>query len=187
MKTNKTKIGVQQIVVMAMMIAIATVLSNIKPLDFWALGGSVTLFSMLVICLVGYWYGLGPGLLTGLAYGLIQLLLATPGSIIHPIQLILDYILGFTALGLSGLFKGKKYGLILGFIVGITGRYICSVISGAVFFGEWAWEGWNVWAYSLVYNMTYIYIEGAITVAILLIKPVRNAIDTLGKRVSTNK
>ena len=35
-------------------------------------GGSVTLCSMLFISLIGYWYGVKAGMITGLAYGFLQ-------------------------------------------------------------------------------------------------------------------
>ena len=45
-----------------MSIALGTVLSNIKLFHF-PTGGSITLLSMLVICLPGYWFGLGVGII----------------------------------------------------------------------------------------------------------------------------
>ena len=55
-----------------MAIALGTVLSNIKLFHF-PTGGSITLLSMLVICLPGYWFGLGAGIATGVAYGVIPM------------------------------------------------------------------------------------------------------------------
>lgn len=54
----------------AMAIALATVASFIKVFEF-PTGGSITLFSMLFIALVGYWYGPATGIITGIAYGLL--------------------------------------------------------------------------------------------------------------------
>ena len=89
------------------------------------MGGSVTLFSMLFICCIGYWYGLRTGLMTGVAYGLLQLI-SDPYIISLP-QMITDYLLAFGALGLSGLFCNKKYGLIKGYIAGVLGRYLLCI------------------------------------------------------------
>ena len=162
----------------AMSIALGTILSEIKIIDFpW--GGSATLLSMLVICLPGYFFGLGAGLLTGVAYGVLQLLIDP--YVLYPMQLVLDYLLAFGALGLSGLFAGAKRGLLKGYLVGILGRYIFTVLSGWIFFAEYAWEGWPVLPYSLVYNGIYIFAEGAITVVILLIPAVNKGIATVKK------
>lgn len=172
------KLTVKQLVFCAMSIALGTILSEIKIIDFpW--GGSATLFSMLVICLPGYFFGLGAGLLTGVAYGVLQLLVDP--YVLFPMQLVMDYFLAFGALGLSGLFSTAKKGLLKGYLVGILGRYIFAVLSGWIFFAEYAWEGWPVLPYSLVYNGIYIFAEGAITVVILLIPAVSQGIATVKK------
>lgn len=172
------KLTVKQLVFCAMSIALGTILSEVKIIDFpW--GGSATLFSMLVICLPGYFFGLGAGLLTGVAYGVLQLLVDP--YVLYPMQLVMDYFLAFGALGLSGLFSTAKKGLIKGYLVGILGRYVFAVLSGWIFFAEYAWEGWPVLPYSLVYNGIYIFAEGAITIVILLIPAVSKGISTVKK------
>ena len=172
------KITVKQLAFCAAAVALGTVLSNIKVFSF-PTGGSVTLLSMLVICLPGYIYGLSAGLLTGCAYGALQLLFDP--YIIFPAQLIVDYFLAFMALGLSGIFCNAKNGLIKGYLLAIFGRYIFAVISGWIFFGEYAWDGWAALPYSLCYNATYIFTEAAITVAVLLLPPVAKAISHIKK------
>ena len=121
-----------------MSIALGTILSEIKIIDFpW--GGSATLLSMLIICLPGYLFGLGAGLVTGVAYGILQLLVDP--YVLFPMQLVLDYLLAFGSLGLSGIFASSKNGLVKGYLTGILGRYVFTVLSGWIFFGEYAWEG----------------------------------------------
>lgn len=172
--SNKRMSAVKQLVFCAMSIALGTVLSNIKLLDFpW--GGSVTLFSMLIIVLPGYFFGLGAGLITGVAYGALQLIIDP--YVIFPLQLVVDYFLAFGALGLSGLFSNAKNGLIKGYITGVMGRYVFVVISGWLFFGEYAWEGWTALPYSLVYNGIYVFAEAIMTLIIIMLPPVKNAIN----------
>lgn len=172
------KLTAKQLVFCAMSIALGTILSEIKIIDFpW--GGSATLLSMLVICLPGYLFGLGAGLMTSIAYGVLQLLINP--YVLFPMQLVLDYLLAFGALGLSGLFAGAKKGLLKGYLVGILGRYVFTVLSGWIFFAEYAWEGWPVLPYSLVYNGIYIFAEGAITTAVLLVPAVSNGIAAVKK------
>ena len=108
-KMNRSKLTVKQLAFCAMAIALGTVLSNIKLFHF-PTGGSITLLSMLVICLPGYWFGLGAGIATGVAYGVLQLLIDP--YVLYPLQLVVDYLLAFGALGLSGLFSNAKLGLI---------------------------------------------------------------------------
>lgn len=172
------KLTAKQLVFCAMSIALGTILSEIKILDFpW--GGSATLLSMLVICLPGYFFGLGAGLLTGVAYGVLQLLVDP--YVLFPMQLVMDYFLAFGALGLSGLFANARHGLLKGYLVGILGRYIFAVLSGWIFFASYAWEGWPVLPYSLAYNGIYIFAEAAITLVILALPPVQKAIGSIKK------
>ncbi len=172
------KLSVRQLCFCAVSIALGTVLSNIKLFHF-PYGGSVTLFSMLAVCLPGYWFGLGAGLITGVAYGVLQILLDP--YVLFPAQLVVDYLLAFGALGLSGLFSNARYGLIKGYIAGILGRYVFVVLSGWIFFASYAWEGWDPLPYSLVYNGIYIFAEGIITIMILMLPPVSNAMTRVKK------
>ncbi len=169
----------KKLVFCSVAIALATVTSFIKfaSLPF---GGSVTLFSMLFVTLTGYFYGVKTGIITGAAYGMLQLIL---GPYIYvPVQVLLDYPLAFGALGLSGFFCSRKHGLVTGYILGVAGRYIFHVISGYVFFAEYAPEGLNPLLYTLIYNMTYILPEMVLTVLLLSIPSVSRAIAQVKKQ-----
>ena len=176
---ERKPMSTRQLAFCAISIALATVTSMIKLFHF-PFGGSVTLLSMLFICLPGYFYGLGTGLLAAAAYGILQLIIDP--YVLFPMQLIVDYILAFGALGLSGVFSTAKNGLIKGYILGIFGRYVFAVISGWIFFGEYAWEGWGPLPYSLAYNGAYIFAEGVITIIILMIPAVSKAFLQIKKQ-----
>lgn len=171
-KKEKKKIGTKQLVVCAMAVALAMVTSMLKIYSF-PFGGSVTLFSMLFICFVGYLYGPATGMLTGAAYGVLQLLIEP--YIYFPLQVLVDYPLAFGALGLSGCFSKSKHGLVKGYLFGVLARYVFAVISGWLFFGEYAWDGWAALPYSLLYNGCYIFAEAALTVLVLSIPAVSKA------------
>ena len=109
--TNTKRTRVFALCECAMMLALAVVLSYVKiftlPFD-----GSITLFSMLPICLISIKYGIGWGLGTAFCYSWFQILQGgvfawglTPTMLIA--SLFLDYILAFTVLGLAGLFRKK--------------------------------------------------------------------------------
>lgn len=170
---KKKNMGTKQLVFCAMAMALATVTSMMKVFSF-PFGGSVTLCSMLFISLIGYIYGPGTGILTGLAYGVLQFLIEP--YIYSPMHVLVDYPLAFGALGLSGFLANAKFGLIKGYLLGVVGRYVFAVISGWIFFGEYAWEGWNALPYSLAYNACYIFAEAAVTVIILMIPAVSKAL-----------
>ena len=156
-KKEKKKMGTKQLVFCAMAVALAMVTSMLKVYSF-PFGGSITLFSMLFICFVG----------------VLQFIIEP--YIYFPLQVLVDYPLAFGALGLSGVFAESKHGLVKGYLLGVFGRYVFAVISGWIFFGEYAWDGWGALPYSLVYNGCYIFAEAVITVIIISIPAVSKAL-----------
>ena len=171
---EKKHLSARQLAFCGMSVALATVTAFIKVFSF-PTGGSITLLSMFFVCFIGYLYGARIGILSAVAYGILQLVIEP--KIYFPMQILIDYVLAFGALGISGFFSKKKWGIVIGYLAGIFGRFVFSAISGAVFFGEYAWEGWNPVAYSIVYNAIYIFAEGAITVLILLVPTVRTQLQ----------
>ena len=172
---KEKKTDVRALTISALMIALATVLGQIKIFSM-PQGGSVTLFSILPIVVCGYLLGTRRGVMAGFCVGLINLIFGP--YVIHPVQLLLDYPVAFGALGLSGLTSNMKNGLTKGYILGIIGRYICAVLSGVIFFGEYAPEGFNAWTWSLWYNLTYLAAEGIITLIVINIPAVKNMFNS---------
>ena len=172
-RKNSKKMSAKQLTFCAVAMALALVTSFIKVASL-PMGGSITLFSMFFMCFIGYLYGPKLGIMTGVAYGILQLIIEP--YIYAPLQVLLDYPLAFGALGMAGFFSNKKYGLTTGVIVGILGRYICHVISGYVFFASYAPEGMNPMIYTLGYNATYIVPELIATVIVVSLPPVTKAL-----------
>ncbi|MEG1432561.1 energy-coupled thiamine transporter ThiT [Eubacterium sp.] len=174
---SKKRIDTRELTFAAVAIALTLVTSFIK-LWHMPMGGSITLFSMLFITLIGYWYGPSFGILTGVAYGMLQLII-DPYILSLP-QMLIDYPLSFGALGISGFFANRKHGMVLGYLAGVAGRYFFAVISGVVFFGMYAADfGMSPLPYSLAYNGLYIGGEALITVVVLLIPAVSKALAHL--------
>ena len=171
------------------MIALSAVLSlfTMSPMPQ---GGSITPVSMLPVMLIALKYGTKTGLGTTLVYALVQLGLDLPKLMGYGMSLgvwvgclIFDYLIAFTVLGLCGLFRNKGIrGNVIGIIMAILLRYVSHVISGWIFFGQWAWEGWSALPYSLVYNATYMLPEMIFTaiVAVILLR-----LPTLSKLLRT--
>lgn len=171
------KINARQMAFSAVAITMAVVTSTftVYKLPF---GGSITLFRMFFICFIGYLYGAKTGIITGVAYGILDFILDPYAITI--IQPLLDYPIAFGCLGLSGLFSKSKNGLVKGYIVGVAGRYICHVLTGIIYFYEYAGDE-NVIIYSLTYNASYIVPEAVLTVLILLIPAVSRALAEVKK------
>ena len=181
---KQPKFSARQLAFSAMAIAAAFVTSEIK-LFHLPFGGSITLFSMLFLVLIGYWYGLRAGLMTAIAYGFLQLV-SDPYIISIP-QMLVDYIFAFGALGLSGLFSKSKNGLVKGYIAGVLGRYFFAFLSGMIFFGAYAADyGMSAPVYSLVYNGIYLSVEAVLTLIILYLPPVKKVMGQL-KTMATQR
>lgn len=180
MKKNNT----YKLAVCAVMIALGTVLSLIKIFKM-PFGGSVTLLSMFPCAMVSIAFGLKWGLAAAfvesviqLAFGIMDGLFAwglTPACLIGVIML--DYILAFTVIGLSGMMRKHGYvGICLGTGIAVALRFVCHLISGAVIFANFEnfvafgseWVG-RPWLYSICYNGAYMLPEMIITMAAALI------------------
>ena len=172
-------LSTKQLVFSAAAMALGIVTSMIKFFDL-PMGGSITLFSMLFIVLIGYRYGPTVGIMTAVAYGLLQF-------VIEPVfysvpQMIVDYPLAFGALGLSGFFQNSKHGLIKGYILGVLGRYVFAFLSGLLFFAAYAeGSGMSAPVYSLAYNGFYLIPEAIVTLIIIAIPAVDKALKHVKK------
>ena len=178
------KMSTKQLVYCGVAMALAFITSYLKLFGL-PFGGSVTLFSMLFICLIGYWYGLKVGILTGLAYGILQFL--QEPFVLSFIQVCCDYILAFAALGLSGVFHKSKNGLLKGYILGILARGAFHALGGYLYWMDYMPDNFPqslTAIYPFVYNYSYILAEGVLTVILIMLPPVSKALAQV-KRAAT--
>ena len=155
MSTQK-KFNTERLVISAIFIALASVLSVLQPFSL-PQGGGITILSMLPIVILSYRYGMGWGFISAFTYSIVQMLLGfkTVSAFFMPgddqqiwykaiIICLLDYVIAYTVIGLGGLFRKKanaSVALCLGSVVALSVRYIVHIISGAIFFAAWA-EWW---------------------------------------------
>lgn len=143
-------------------------------------GGSIG-FAMIAVIIIAYRRGLLAGLLTGLIMGLLDI--ATSAYIIHPVQLLLDYILPYALVGFAGLFKplfDKAKGktnhiliLILGTLIGGLLKLTSHYLAGVFFWSDpsgFAWDlnSMNVYLYCFIYNIAFIGPSIILTSALLV-------------------
>jgi len=167
MKKWSTKMLVEA----GIMIALAIILDRIKIYEA-PQGGSVTAGSMIPIFLFAFRWGLGPGIIAGALFGLLQLMLG--GWFFSPAQAILEYPVAFGFLGLAGIFSNYAYredksgiiGIVAGVFSGVAIRFICHLLAGVIFFSEYAGSQ-NPWIYSLLYQASYLVPEFIISAVIL--------------------
>ena len=171
LKIRKEQFTTKKMVTIAMFSAISFVLYLIEFIKF-PQGGGITLFSMLPTMLLSILYGNTLGLTSGILFGLLKLL--NGATIVNPAQFLLDYIFATMALGLAGTFgNDNKIKIGLGSLMAVVLSVFVNVLSGAVYFGQYAPKGMNVWLYSFMYNISYAGVEGALCIIILLVLPIK--------------
>lgn len=180
-QNNKRLFSTKQLVFSAAALALGFAASYIKIVDMpW--GGSVTLCSMLFVTLIGYWYGPKIGLAAGFAYGILQFIQGGGSYILSPLQACLDYILAFAALGLSGFFYKKANGLLKGYLFAIFVRGALHSIGGYLYWMDYMPDSFPkslAAIYPIAYNYAYILVEAFITVVIIMLPPVKNAMASV--------
>ncbi|WP_411170597.1 energy-coupled thiamine transporter ThiT [Clostridium sp. MB05] len=159
-------------------LALATILHLVKIVDLPNGAGSINLGSMVPILLIAFIYGPEIGMLTGFLFGIIYLIISP--YILHPIQVLFDYPLPFMAVGLAGYFKDKK---LLGTFFGMFIKFIFHFISGFIFFGQFAPEGWSPALYSLVVNGAVVGGNLIVVLVIIGLLPINRIIEG-SKRLS---
>lgn len=199
-----------KLTVSAIMVALSTVLSFIKFADL-PYGGSVTLFSFVPILFVGYAYGAKWGPCTGLVHGILQMIFGISSSVAGAgfkwwqvaLCALLDYLVAFSLLGTSGMFKksikNPQVSLAVGTFVACMLKYLSHAASGFILFkgyAEWFFTDGAEAAYGstvlekfsgnslgLLYTFVYnglfsipeLIISIVMAVVLISVKPIRKA------------
>ncbi len=183
---SKKKWTTKMIAFGALAIALSFVLSCVR-LYRMPTGGSVTPGSMLPLMLFSVSFGMGPGLVAGLGYGLLQYLQG--GYWLNVWQFLLDYLLAFAALGLAGIaYKKKDRWIYISIPVAAVGRALCAILAGLMWVADTPLEELTIGAvqfsspllYSIVYNGAYLIPDTLICLllAFLIAKPLVKIMKT---------
>ena len=161
MKTRTlTEIGI--LVALAVVLELVfTGLAVFMPFLALPYGGRISL-SMLPLFIITYRHGIKAGVIGGIGYGLLNLML--DGVLYHWGSLFLDYIFAFGAIGFGGVIfyvmDKNVASFTVSLVIGTIGRFVFSFLSGAIIFaillGYIDEDFTNPWLYSLVYNVYYI-------------------------------
>ena len=166
-------------------LALAFVLSQIKLFEM-PMGGTVTPASTLPIILYGVAFGPVWGFIISFIFSLLQLI---GGWLETPFQVILDYTIGYTALGFAGFaalkaadrskihgalnrFRGTSVIKILIFtVIAYIVRWLGSVASGVIFYAQYAADAGydNALVYAMVYNGSFLLADLAILSIVLVV------------------
>lgn len=143
----------------AVLVAAAQILSYIKLLELPS-GGSLTP-AMFPILLFAVRWGLKDGLGAGFVFGVLQFMF-DGGFALGWQSIIGDYLLAFAALGLAGVFRGKKWSIFAGTVLGCAARFLVHYLVGATIWAAYMPEAFlnmtmtTPWVYSLLYNGVYM-------------------------------
>ena len=166
----------------AMCVAMSFILSCIK-LFTMPQGGTITPASLLPMMVYTAAFGPARGLVVGCAYGLLQLFQGA--YVIHPMQMLVDYPMAFGALALGGFANyikmPERLKLPAAVVLGYIGRYIMAVLSGVIFFAEYAGDQ-GALIYSLVYDISYLGPDCVVCALVAFIPGFGRLINMLKKR-----
>ena len=160
----------------AVFVAFATILS-LLPVGKMPQGGSFDLAMLPLFIFFARW-GFGYSLLTGLVYGIIQMMLE--GGVAIGWQSILgDYLVAYTVLGAAGLFARSKFGFFTGVVTGCAARFAVHLTVGATVWADYMPPEFfdmtmtSPWLYSALYNGSYMLVDMllCLVVGALLYKP----------------
>ena len=201
------------------LVALGVILTLIKIYQL-PYGGAITLAGMVPVIIVGYKYGIKWGLFSGFVFSLIQMILGATMSqafagmydsehaLMSVFKIVLmaflDYIVAFSSIGLSGLFRNKikndTAALAVGAGFACFFRFIAHFLSGWILWGSYAeWFFTEVMnnstgssilnsysgqalaiIYSAIYNGSFmlpeLIISVIVCVALITVKPLRKYI-----------
>lgn len=139
---------------------------------------------MLPIVIIALRRGFVPGILSGLLWGLLQVLVGD-AYILTISQFLLEYFVAFALIGFAGMASKPLQKLLheepealgkqtlwasIGLIVGSGARYIIHFLAGYIFWGAYAPEGQGALLYSFIVNGTAFLTEtGTVLIALILL------------------
>lgn len=130
-------------------------------------GGGCSLLSILPIMLLAVIYGKQEALMSAIVVAFLKMIFVPPYFVM---QLPLDYFGAMIAVAFVPMFGTKTKGLLLaGAVVAVVLSTFFSILSGTIFFGQYAPEGMNPWLYATIYNLSGYGIEVALSVVVLLL------------------
>lgn len=163
-------------------VALFAVIALILDLFIPSIGPVKIDVKMLPILIVALRRGLVPGVLSGLLWGLLQVLVGD-AYILTITQFLLEYFVAFALIGFAGLFSKPLQNLLhnepdalrkqftwasLGLLVGSGARYFIHFLAGYIFWGSYAPEGQGAFLYSFLINGTSFLTETATVLVALL-------------------
>lgn len=160
-------------------------------------GGSVTYLSLLFLWLATYFFGFKYGLVCSVLFGFARLgvnYLTVEHINWQPMAILLEYPLGCGIFCLGGLLKepGTEQGINLvrgtkedlfklrmGYVIGIFCQFVLYIVSAVCFYPPDREGFFDNLLFCVLYDGSYLAIEGVITILVLFIPPIYETINYL--------
>lgn len=147
-------------------------------------GSHISLGAMLPFLLLSLLYDSRAAFMGGWVTGILALFLLPGWQPVHWAQPFTEHLICFAALGYASVFgTDKRWKIVAGCALAVTLSVLSHIMAGALFFGQYAWEGYGPWAYSILANLSGHGVEGLLTVLLISVLPIqrlRQAVHTGG-------
>mgnify|MGYP000878445820 FL=1 len=142
---SRTRVLVEVAILVAMAFVLEFTFSFLPKMPQ---GGRIGI-SMLPLVVIAWRHGVVQGWIGGIVFGLLNLML--DGVLYHWGSFFLDYTIAFGLVGMTGFFKPLIKDHVIVFVGAIITafllRFVSTVLSGVLLFGEYAPEGESVWIF----------------------------------------
>ena len=161
-------------------IALTLVLESIRvPLPT---GATIPLASMVPLMLLAIVCDYRLVFLSGWVCGILGAFIVPGWQPVHWGQLFAEHLVCFSCMGYVGIFgTDKRWKLLCGMLLASALKLVGHILSGVLFFSQYAWEGWGAWGYSVVYNISQNVPLCLISAVIVLALPLNTLKRAVGK------
>ena len=151
--------------------ALTLVLASIRvPLPT---GSNITCGSWIPLMLLALVYDYRLSILTGWVCGLLAMILIPGWQAVHWAQIFVQQLVCFSCLGYAGIFgTDRRWKIVAGTTLAVVLSVLSHIMAGAVFFAQYAWDGYGPWAYSILANLSGHGTEGLLTILVVAFLPI---------------
>lgn len=118
-------------------------------------GATMSLCGQLPLMLCALLWDKRMAVIAGWGCGILIIFTTASGAPVHWAQIPVEHLICYSSLGYAGTFGiEKRWKVACGLLLAAALKLTSNILSGVIFFGQYAWEGWGAWGYSVVYNLS---------------------------------
>jgi thiamine transporter len=174
------KLNVKNLCICGVMIAMTLVLESIYIT--LPTGATISLCSPVPLLLLAILVDDRLAIISGWVCGVLVLFMIPEWRLIHWGQFFVEHMVCLSCLGFAGVFgTDKRWKILCGILLASGIKFTGHLLSGVLFFSQYAWEGWGPWGYSLVYNLSQNVPLCVLSGIIVLALPLKSLKRALGE------